>query len=113
MNKKNRLFKIGIAALLATLMAGSSAQVLVRALGLSGGTAPAWFGALTTALLCGMAGWSGVLAIAALVLGAVTAAGALALNADGIAAIRQWIASIANSEITLDSAAMAAAGALL
>lgn len=113
MNKKNRLFKIGIAALLATLMAGSSAQVLVRALGLSGGTAPAWFGALTTALLCGMAGWSGALAIAALVLGVVTAAGALALNADGIAAIRQWIASIANSEITLDSAAMAAAGALL
>lgn len=112
MNNRNRLVKTGIAAALALLMAGASAQAAVAALGLTGGALPAWLAAATTAALCAMAAWSGPMAIVAGALGAAGGGIALAANVPSIAALQAWIASFGSGE-ALDGAALALAGGLL
>ena len=112
MNNRNRLVKTGIAAALALLMAGASAQTIVAALGLTGGALPAWLGAAATAALCAMAVWSGPMAIVAGALGATGGGVALAANVTGLTALRAWIASFGSGE-ALDGASLALAGGLL
>ena len=62
MNKNNRIVRMSIAVALSVLMAGSSVQVLLSAMGLPAGPL-AYLTALIAAALCGIGSLSGAAAI--------------------------------------------------
>lgn len=113
MNKNNRFIRISIAVLLATLMAGSSAQTLMTAMEIPCGVFSAYTTGLIAAALCGIGSSSAAMAIAAYAAAAVLGGVAVMSNLGALGAIRSWISSLANPEAVLDAATLAQASGLL
>jgi len=113
MNKKNRLLKIGIAAVPTVPMAATAALLLTAALGLPAHWSQAYLPALAGAALAALASWSGVSAVIAAVLAVGAGGGAVALGADAAAAVQMWFQSLASAGAAPDAAALTAAGGLL
>lgn len=98
MNKNNRFLRAGIAAALATLLAGACTQMLLRALGLPCSAVAAYLPALLAAVLCGagsLGRGAAVFCGAAALLAGGAAVGA---NLDGLGAVRAWAAGFASGE---------------
>lgn len=96
MNKNNRFVKTGIAAVLATLLAGASTQMLLRALGLPCGAAGAYLPALAAAALCGVGSLGGAAAIVCGVAAVLAGGAAVGANLSGLDAVRAWAAGLAS-----------------
>lgn len=113
MNKNNRFVRIVIAAAMAFLMAGASAQVLLTALELPCGAMSAYLPALIAAALCGVGSLSGAAAVGAWIAAAALGGAFLAFNISSIGAVGGWIGSMVNPEAVTDAAMLARAGAVV
>lgn len=113
MNKNNRFVKIVIAAVLAVLMSGSAAQMLLAALGVPCGVLGAYLPALAAAILCGVGSLSAAASVGCWIAAAALGGAALAFNLDGLFALRTWIASMVNLEAAADAATLARAGSFV
>lgn len=108
MNNKNRLMKIAVAMVIAMLMAGTAADVLLAALQVPHSAAAVWLPAVAAAMLCGMAAWSAPLAIAAAVIAAVGIGAGVAANTAALGTVRQLLASLVQpAETAVDASAAA------
>lgn len=87
MNKKTRIFRIGIATAIGFLMAGSCVTALAAAMGVDIGWFSIYGTALIAALLAGSCAWSGGTAAAASILLIVSGGLWTAANLEGISAI--------------------------
>ena len=112
MNKRSRLVRIVIAAVLALPMAGASAGVLAEAFGFAVGGA--WIGlpAAAAVLLGALAAGSGALAMVAAVLAAALGGAGLWANAGALAALRDWLAALVRPDLATGAEATAQAGAM-
>ena len=112
MNKRSRLVRIVIAAVLALPMAGASAGVLAEAFGFAVGGA--WIGlpAAAAVLLGALAAGSGALAVVAAVLAAALGGAGLWANAGALAALRDWLAALVRPDLATGAEATAQAGAM-
>lgn len=113
MNKNNRLIKFVIAAMLAVLMAGSATQMLLSAMGAPCGAVNAYLPATAVAVLCGIGGLSAAAGVGAGIAAAAMGGALLMFNLDGLLAVRDWIASMANPDAAVDAAAIARAGSFV
>lgn len=92
MNKNNRFVKVTIAVALSVLMAGSSAHVLLTAMGMPAGPA-IYLPALIAAVLCGIGGLSGVMAVTSAVAAVAMIGTAVSMNLDAVTALIRWVVS--------------------
>lgn len=112
MNREKQLLKTGIAGLLALLMAGSMAQMLLAALGLPCQWTAAYLPALFTALLCFLAGVSTPMAVIAPVAGAVVVLTGILTRTDIFRTAGLWLFS-QEARAAADSAQLMRAGQTL
>ena len=113
MNKRNRLVRIVIAAVLALPMAGTSAAVLSASLGFAASASWIWLPALAAVLFSALAAGSGVLAAVSAALSLAAGGAALWMNAGAVSALRDWLMSLADPEVVMDAASLARAGRML
>lgn len=113
MNKNNRFVRIGIAVVLASLMAGASARTLLTAMEIPCGAAGVYLPALIAAALCGLGSCSGAATVVSYVLAALAGGAVVATNLDALGAVRNWFMSRMNSGTVMDAASLAQAGLMM